>query len=78
MICYMVFLAMGNIIVKPIFFCALRAGVYGFVLIGKIYSGSDSVFKSSVQPTQFELRQGILTVRLTVLASIRIIMLFLL
>jgi len=78
MMCYMVFLAMRNIIVKPIFFCALRAGVYGFVLIGKIYSGSDSVFKSSVQPTQFELRQGILTVRLTVLASIRIIMLFLL
>lgn len=73
MICYIVFLLNTSALIKPIFFGALTAGVYGFLLLGKIYSGSDFLFKSSSSPNQLELGKGLLGATLTVLSSVAII-----
>ena len=76
MICYIVFLLNTSALIKPIFFGALTAGVYGFLLLGKIYSGSDYLFKSSSSPNQLELGKGLLGATLTVLSSVAIIIIF--
>lgn len=74
--CYIVFLLDLRVLIKPMFFGALAAGVYGFLLIGKIYFGSDFIFKSCFHPTQLELGQGLIGVVLTILTSIIITIIF--
>lgn len=75
-ICYMTFSYFMPSVLKTFFWRALLGGAYGFLLIGKIYWGSDLNFKSSLAVRQFELIQRFIRVVLTVVMSFRITIIF--
>lgn len=68
-ICYIIFNFLLPGMAKPLFWGALLGGAYGFLLIGKIYWGSDLNFKSSLSVSQTELIEGLLIVILTIAIS---------
>jgi len=61
---------------KSLFAAALLAGVYGFILTGKIYSGSDLNFKIPLNMSSFELTQGAINAVSTVVFTWSLILIF--
>ena len=76
-ICYITFSYFIPSVIKTFFWRALLGGAYGFLLIGKIYWGSDYNFKSSLIVRQVELIQGLIRVILTIIISFSITVIFL-
>jgi len=75
-ICYMIFNLLLGRAAKSLFAAALLAGVYGFILTGKIYSGSDLNFKIPLNMSSFELTQGAINAVSTVVFTWSLILIF--
>ena len=75
-ICYMIFNLLLGRAAKSLFGAALLAGVYGFILTGKIYSGSDLNFKIPLNMSSFELTQGAINAVSTVVFTWSLILIF--
>jgi len=65
--CYIIFNLLLGRAAKSLFGAALLAGVYGFLLTGKIYSGSDLNFKIPLNISSFELTQGAVNAMATII-----------
>ena len=65
--CYIIFNLLLGRAGKSLFGAALLAGVYGFLLTGKIYSGSDLNFKIPLNISSFELTQGAVNAMATII-----------
>ena len=76
-ICYIIFNVILGRASKSLFVAALLAGVYGFLLIGKTYSGSDLNFKVSLNISSFELTQGVINSVATIIFTWALILIFL-
>ena len=76
-ICYMIFNLLLGRGAKSLFAAALLAGVYGFLLTGKIYSGSDLNFKIPLNMSSFELTQGAINAVSTIVFTWSLILIFL-
>ena len=75
-ICYMIFNLLLGRAAKSLFAAALLAGVYGFILTGKIYSGSDLNFKIPLNMSSFELTQGAINAVSTIVFTWSLILIF--
>lgn len=71
-VCYIIFRFLMPGLAKTLFWGALLGGAYGFLLIGKIYWGSDLNYKSSLSVRQLELIERMMRVILTILISFRL------
>lgn len=74
--CYIIFNVLLGGAAKSLFGAALLAGVYGFLLTGKIYSGSDLNFKIPLNMSSFELAQGAINALATILFTWSLILIF--
>lgn len=74
--CYLMFNLLLGRAAKSLFGAALLAGVYGFLLTGKIYSGSDLNFKISLNMSAFELTQGAINALATIVFTWSLILIF--
>ena len=75
-ICYMIFNLLLGRAAKSLFAAALLAGVYGFLLMGKIYSGSDLNFKVPLNMSSFELTQGVTNAMSTIVFTWSLVLIF--
>ena len=74
--CYIIFNLLLGRAGKSLFGAALLAGVYGFLLTGKIYSGSDLNFKIPLNISSFELTQGAVNAMATIIFTWSLILIF--
>jgi len=75
-ICYIIFNLLLGRAVKSLFGAALLGGIYGFLLTGKIYSGSDLNFKIPLNISSFELTQGAINAVATIVCTWSLILIF--
>lgn len=74
--CYIIFNLLLGSAAKSLFGAAVLAGVYGFLLTGKIYSGSDLNFKVPLNISSLELTQGVINTVATIVFTWSLILIF--